>query len=411
MGRANKAMQTSILFFVLLAAPTAATNLDPSARVREFVANALQEVGIPGIAVSVVEPNGGVYTEGFGVKQVHRDNKVDGDTLFQIGSCTKTFIALGLAKFVGKPHKLLGQNRFTWATKVIDVLPNFKVQDTYVTANLNFGDVLTHSSGLVSPLFVGPTSSESQAVNNFSATLPQQSRLGLTFSYNNFGYEIATVGLEALAGQPWYEFVQDAFWLPLGMNSTYPGLPDVPESDRQRLAYGHLSTTDGEVGALKLISENSPSAPLDFGCMSEQHLGAGSVISSARDFAKWMDFLLHVNGAGEIALTEAQTGQHVVGTDWSRLMLYGDPSVDHIGDVRYDGDAGDVAAAGFGFDLIGTLFERERFVTKGGDTGLHKIRMGLLPGDSTSGAVAAAAGTAAGPLGVAVLANMQRHAP
>jgi hypothetical protein len=63
-------MQIGILFFVLLAAPTAATNLDPSARVRKFVANVLPEVGIPGIAVSVVEPDGGVYTEGFGLEQV-----------------------------------------------------------------------------------------------------------------------------------------------------------------------------------------------------------------------------------------------------------------------------------------------------------------------------------------------------
>jgi hypothetical protein len=97
--------------------------------------------------------------------------------------------------------------------------------------------------------------------------------------------------------------------------------------------------------------------------MSKQRLGAGSVVSSARDFAKWMDFLLHVNGEGEPALTEAQTGQHIVGTDWARLLLYGDPSVDHIGGLRYGSDAGDVAAAGFGFDLIGTLFEGERLKT------------------------------------------------
>jgi hypothetical protein len=110
--------------------------------------------------------------------------------------------------------------------------------------------------------------------------------------------------------------------------------------------------------------------------MSKQRLGAGSVVSSARDFAKWMDFLLHVNGEGEPALTEAQTGQHIVGTDWARLLLYGDPSVDHIGGLRYGSDAGDVAAAGFGFDLIGTLFEGERYVTKGGDTACTKFAWG-----------------------------------
>src|SRR5262249_26823044 len=50
---------------------------------------AMASAGIPGVAVGVLYP-GGVYLAGYGVTNVESPQPVDADTLFQIGSITKT---------------------------------------------------------------------------------------------------------------------------------------------------------------------------------------------------------------------------------------------------------------------------------------------------------------------------------
>jgi hypothetical protein len=58
----------------------------------QFISNAMQRYHVPGVAVGV-QHDGNEYTTGFGVTNVNHPLPVDGDTLFQIGSTTKTFTA------------------------------------------------------------------------------------------------------------------------------------------------------------------------------------------------------------------------------------------------------------------------------------------------------------------------------
>jgi CubicO group peptidase (beta-lactamase class C family) len=62
---------------------------------------------------------------------------VDADTMFGIGSNTKAFTAAALAILVdeGKLH---------WDDRVIDWLPDFRMQDAWVTREFTLRDLLTH---------------------------------------------------------------------------------------------------------------------------------------------------------------------------------------------------------------------------------------------------------------------------
>ncbi|CAK4838989.1 unnamed protein product, partial [Aphanomyces euteiches] len=66
-----------------------------------FIEEQMKRHSIPGIALSVVFKNETIPALGFGTKaHGHADVAVTADTMFQIGSFTKTFIALAIAKFV-----------------------------------------------------------------------------------------------------------------------------------------------------------------------------------------------------------------------------------------------------------------------------------------------------------------------
>ncbi|CAK4608669.1 unnamed protein product [Aphanomyces euteiches] len=66
-----------------------------------FVERMLKEYPLPGVMLSVVYKNETVIAQGVGTTQFDReDTPVTAHTFFQIGSFTKTFTALGIAKLV-----------------------------------------------------------------------------------------------------------------------------------------------------------------------------------------------------------------------------------------------------------------------------------------------------------------------
>ena len=66
------------------------------ARVEAAILDEMQKAGIPGAAVALVVGDRVVWTKGFGVANVETGAPVAPDTLFQIGSVTKSFTAAPL---------------------------------------------------------------------------------------------------------------------------------------------------------------------------------------------------------------------------------------------------------------------------------------------------------------------------
>src|ERR1700733_16179485 len=123
-----------------LASPPVALPISPTT-IDTTVARAMKAFQVPGMAVGIVKDGKLVYAKGYGVRELAKPAQVDADTLFQIGSNTKAFTTAALALLVdaGKIH---------WDDKVIDYLPQFRMQDPYVTREFTIRDLLTHRSGL-----------------------------------------------------------------------------------------------------------------------------------------------------------------------------------------------------------------------------------------------------------------------
>src|SRR5215472_14093872 len=135
--------------------------------------------GIPGVAVGVLA-HGREYVRGYGVTNVDYPVPVDGDTLFRIGSTTKTFTGTTVMR-------LLEQGKLDLDTPVCTYLPNFETSDTEVASQVTLRQLLNHSAGWLGDDFED-TGRWQDALTRYvagMARLPQVTPLGTAFHYNN----------------------------------------------------------------------------------------------------------------------------------------------------------------------------------------------------------------------------------
>jgi len=127
-------------------APSAQAPSASFAPLDEMILQAMASAGIPGVAVGVLYP-GGEYLAGYGVTNVESPQPVDADTLFQIGSITKTMT-------MAAAMRLVEQGRLDLATPIRQYLPDLRLSDSAAAAVIALQHLLTHTSGLPADHFV-----------------------------------------------------------------------------------------------------------------------------------------------------------------------------------------------------------------------------------------------------------------
>ena len=133
------------------------------------------------------------------------------DTLFAIGSCTKAFTATALVI-------LVAEGKADWDDPVRKHLPWFRLDDPLADRDVRLGDLLCHRIGLARHdllWYRAPWSIEDSVRR--MAFLERSTSFRSTYEYNNLAYLAAGLALEAIAKQPWNEFVQERLFKPLQM--------------------------------------------------------------------------------------------------------------------------------------------------------------------------------------------------
>ena len=271
-------MKTLLLGLLLFTAPALAA---PPAGFDTRVETLRQKIGIPGIAVAIVEDGRTVLARGYGVRKLGAPDKVDGDTIFMTGSTGKAFTSAALAT-------LVDAGRISWDDKVADRLPGFEMYDPWVTREITIRDLLVHRSGLGlgegDLLFVPRTNiPRAEAVRRLRYLKPATSfRSG--FAYDNVLYMVAGQLIEAVTGQPWEDYVRQHVLAPAGMSdSTTDNLHRFADADR---AYPHARTSSAVrgIGPLGLLDERD--------ALGDSAAPAGGLAISANDMAKWLTLQL-----------------------------------------------------------------------------------------------------------------------
>ncbi len=106
-----------------------------------YIQDAQEEGGIPGLSLAVVNRDGPMLVQGYGLRDVEKNLPVDGETLFHIGSTHKSMTALLVAT-------LVDEGTLGWETPVIEIDPDFALADDEATKTVTLRHLLSMTSGI-----------------------------------------------------------------------------------------------------------------------------------------------------------------------------------------------------------------------------------------------------------------------
>ncbi len=238
----------------------------------EFVEKSMVKWKAPGLAVVVVKDGDVIYMNGFGLRDVEKQLPVTPQTLFAIGSCTKSFTAMAIGI-------LVDEGKLDLDTPVFKYMPDFRLYDDYATLHATPRDLLCHRTGLprYDSLPILLQLSREELYERFKYLKPNAG-FREVFQYNSLMYMIAGVLISHITGSTWEEFVAERIFKPLGMRNSNFTVTDSQKADDFSQPY---IETEGK--AVKVPFRNIDS------------MGpAGSINSSVEDLGKWLK--LHING-------------------------------------------------------------------------------------------------------------------
>lgn len=227
----------------------------------------------PGLVYGIVADGRLVHVKGLGVQDLVHKRAVTPDSLFRIASMTKAFTALAILKL--RDEGKLG----------LDDLAETHVPEmrgwTYPTKDsprIRIRDLLTHSAGLVDDNPWGDRQTplpEADFTRMLQTGVPFSTTPGTRYEYSNFGYALLGRIIANVSGQPYRRYVEGHLLAPLGMTSSGYQVSEWPVEQR---AMGYR----WEEGRWTVEPTMADGA---FGAM-------GGLQTSAKDYARWVAFLL-----------------------------------------------------------------------------------------------------------------------
>jgi CubicO group peptidase (beta-lactamase class C family) len=253
----------------------------PPAALTEFVAATAAQFGIPGVAVGV-RANGREAYACHGVTSVDNPLPVDADTLFVLGSVTKTYTATAMMR-------LVADGRVELDAPVRRYVPELVLADESAAAQITVLNLLNHTSGLGWGTVTDTGEGDDALAVNVAnlAEVEQVAPPGTRASYSQGGYDLAGRIIEKVTGLTYERAVASLLLEPLGLSHSFYAPTDAMT---RRFAVGHNPGPDGTmtVGRLwKRWRGDNPGAGLASSVADQLrwarfHLGDGRADSGAR---------------------------------------------------------------------------------------------------------------------------------
>ena len=216
--------------------------------------------------VAIMENGKVVYSEGFGMLDREKSISVGPNTMFNIGSISKVYVAAAIML-------LVDDGKVKLDSPVVQYLPDFTMADQRYK-DITVRMLLNHTGG-----FPGGTMANSFGFKHnadvFKDTIQNLSRSHLKHApgamapYCNEGFTLAEMIVERVSGKKYIDFLTERVFNPLSLNNT--GLSVGEEPGKTSAAYYRPDTAARE--PLEVVSV----------------LGAGGLAATAEDLCRFMD--------------------------------------------------------------------------------------------------------------------------
>ncbi|WP_339623610.1 serine hydrolase [uncultured Winogradskyella sp.] len=278
-----------ILFFLLACSALTLTAQIEEKNLDKLIEETLVTFDVPGISVGVFKDGKVVYAKGHGVRSLKSQKEMTDETLVGVASNSKGFTCFALAMMVDA-------GKLNWDDPVRQYIPEFQLQDPWVTAHFTVRDLVTHRSGMglgAGDLMFFPEGNDfdvDDVINNVKYLEPETS-FRSKFAYNNNMFIIAGEVLKRVSGLSWEDFIETKIMKPVGMVNSKASYNRV--TDKSNIIEAH-TRAEGKVIQI----------PHDW---SETANAAGGIVSNVHDMMTWAKFLMND------AVTEK--GERLLGKD------------------------------------------------------------------------------------------------
>ena len=343
-------MVLTFLCAVFAATTRAQSTADNSAKLQDIDAvinKALKDWQVPGISIAVVQDGKVIYAKGFGYRDISKQLPVTTDTLFAIGSVSKSFTSLLFGM-------LNDEGKVDWDTPVRTYIPEFQLDDPVANDHATARDLFSHRTGMAPSDLMWYSSDFTRAdMVHRMRYIKFDSELRRKYEYCNL--MIMTMGyLEGrVMNTSWEELAKKRILEPLGMTNTNFSVNDSQRAPDFALPYELKKDTIMKV-PFKVIDGIGP---------------AGSINSSINDMAKYTIFQL---GDG------TYDGKRLVSEKNLKLVHTGQTAIGALPPSFTQGGIGPMVYA---MGWVDTNYRGHRMVWhNGGIDGFHSL-LTMLPDD------------------------------
>jgi len=261
---------------------------------------------------SVAIAQGGelIYSKTVGFADVEQGLKANENTLYRIGSITKTFTAVLVLKAVEENKLSLNQTIDKW-------FPNIGNAD-----KITIDQMLRHRSGLHNHLDEWVNSGRHIQAITEQEMIETITQSGNDFTpdaqtaYSNSGYYLLTFILERIYQKPFSEILEEKIVRPLGLKNTRLG--------------GKINSQNNECHSYIFLGNSWQRLPE---AHTSQLLGAGAIISTPTDLVKFSHALFSGKLISENSLQQMKTIQDHFGMGLKQFPFHHRIGFGHTGGI------------------------------------------------------------------------------
>jgi CubicO group peptidase (beta-lactamase class C family) len=246
----------------------------------QYITTGMKDWQVPGLSIVIVKDGKVVKLQGYGVKNIATNERVDANTLFMIASNTKLFTGTALAQ-------LAHYNKLSLNDKITQYFPDYQLYDQTSTALVTVRDLLTHRIG--TKTFQGDftfwnSKLSRKAIMEKMRLLKPVGNFRQDYGYCNSCFLTAGEVIQKVSGQPWEVYVYDSIIIPTGMTNTHALSQGIEQ--RKNVATPYTTSYTNQLNQV----------PYD---QWDNLAPAASIVSNVTDLAKWLQLQLDsgkVNG-------------------------------------------------------------------------------------------------------------------
>ena len=265
---------TALLSTIALCASLAKAETETSPQTLEELKVAIEKIrtesNTPAVGIALVGKDGPLWIAGLGEADIEQHIPADENTLFRIGSVSKMFAALAVLK-------LQEEGKLNLNDKVRDLVPEIQFENQWEESHpVRIAHLLEHTTGwddihLAEYAYSAPDNmSTKEGLDYHPDSRKSRWIPGTRYAYCNAGAAVVAYIVEKITGKKYEDYIEDSFFKPL----------DMPSSS-------YFKTDLYQQKGATLYTNNKPEKYWHI-----IHRAAGSINSSPKDMANFVQFLL-----------------------------------------------------------------------------------------------------------------------